>query len=301
VTPRTGVLVLAHGTPASRAGVEPFYTAIRHGQAPTPEQLADLQRRYDAIGGTSPLAARTADQVAGIARALRARDADRHVVEGATKYASPTIEDAVERLVAAGVAEVVGLVLAPLHAPMSTDQYHDRARGALAGRVPYHAVWSWWAAPGFAELLGARVRDAVAACASDDPLVVFSAHSLPVKVLVEGTDYPGELAGAAAAIARSAGVDDHLVCWQSAGRTRDEWLGPDVLALLGQLDPGRVRDVVVCPVGFVADHLEVLYDLDVEAAGVAAERGIALHRTASLNDDPALCAILADVVEGASA
>ena len=117
------------------------------------------------------------------------------------------------------------------------------------------------------------MRDAVAASSSDEPLVVFSAHSLPTKVLVEGTDYPGELAGAAAAIAAAAGIGDHLVCWQSAGRTGDEWLGPDVLALLGQLDPEVVRDVVVCPVGFVADHLEVLYDLDVEAAAVAAERG----------------------------
>ncbi|HEV3213792.1 MAG TPA: ferrochelatase [Acidimicrobiales bacterium] len=299
MTARTGLLVLSHGTPASREEVAPFYTAIRHGRAPSPEQLADLERRYDAIGGTSPLAERTADQVAGIARALRDRDGDRFVVEGATKYATPRIEDAVERLVDAGVADVIGLVLAPLRAPMSTDQYHDRAASALRARVPYHAVWSWWAAPGFAELLAVRVRDAVAACASD-PLVVFSAHSLPVSALAAGTDYPGELRGAAAAVARSAGLRDHLVCWQSAGRTSDEWLGPDVLALLRQLDADVVHDVVVCPVGFVADHLEVLYDLDVEAAGVALARGIALHRTASLNDDPALCAILAAVVEGAS-
>lgn len=300
MTGRTGVLVLSHGTPASADEVAAFYTAIRHGRPPTPELLADLQRRYDAIGGPSPLAARTAAQVEGLTRVLFDRDEDRFVVEGATKYASPSIDEAVERLVAAHVDEVVGVVLSPLHAPMSTDQYHDRVHRALKDRAAYRAVWSWWAQPGLAELLGARVRAAVEASFDEDPLVVFSAHSLPTRVLAEGTDYPGELAGAAAAIARSAGVDDHLVCWQSAGRTTDEWLGPDVLALLGQLDPDTVHDVVVCPVGFVSDHLEVLFDLDVEAAAVAASRGITLHRTASLNDDPAFCAVLADVVVGAA-
>ncbi|HEV3328346.1 MAG TPA: ferrochelatase [Acidimicrobiales bacterium] len=297
----TGVLVLSHGTPATREGVEPFYTAIRRGQPPTPELLADLQRRYDAIGGTSPLAERTRGQVEGIARALEGRAPGRHVVEGATKYSTPRIEAAVESLVARGVDVVVGLVLSPLRAPMSTDQYHDRATAAIAGRVPYRPIWSWWRAPGFAELLGARVRDEVAACASVTPLVAFSAHSLPLRALGSGTDYPGELAGAADATARAAGVGEHVVCWQSAGRTGDAWLGPDVLELLGGLDAEIHPDVVVCPVGFVADHLEVLFDLDIEAEAVAHERGLTLRRTASLNDDPTFCGILADVVEAASA
>ena len=296
----SGVLVLSHGTPASREGVEPFYTAIRRGSPPTPELLADLQRRYDAIGGTSPLAERTSDQVEGIARALEGRAPGRYVVEGATKYSKPRIDEAVESLVAQGVDGIVGIVLSPLRAPMSTDQYHDRAAAAIAERVPYRPIWSWWRAPGFAVLLGARVRDELAACASETPLVAFSAHSLPLRVLESGTDYPGELAGAADAIARAAGVGDHVVCWQSAGRTGDAWLGPDVLELLRGLDADTVSDVVVCPVGFVADHLEVLFDLDIEAAGVASERGMTLHRTTSLNDDPGFCAILGDVVMGSA-
>lgn len=297
----SGVLVLSHGSPATREGVEPFYTAIRHGHPPTPELLADLQRRYDAIGGTSPLAERTRDQVEGIARALEGRAPGRYVVEGATKYTTPRIEDAVESLVAQGVDDVVGLVLSPLRAPMSTDQYHDRAAAAIADRMPYLPIWSWWGAPGFAELLGARVHGEVAACASEAPLVAFSAHSLPLRVLAPGTDYPGELAGAADEIARAAGVGRHVICWQSAGRTGDAWLGPDVLELLCGLDAETVPDVVVCPVGFVSDHLEVLFDLDVEAEAVARERGLTLRRTASLNDDPTFCGILADVVEAASA
>ena len=296
----TGVLVLSHGTPSSREGVEAFYTAIRRGRPPTPAQLDDLQRRYDAIGGTSPLTARTADQVAGVARVLEARAMGRYVVEGATKYASPTIEDAVARLVHAGVGDVVGIVLSPLRAPMTTDQYHDRALAALAGRSAYRAVWSWSDAPGLTELLAARVRDAVARCAHPDPLVLFSAHSLPVAVLTEGTDYAGELAGIAGAVAAATGVR-HAVCWQSAGRTADEWLRPDLLEVLRGLDPATVPEVVVCPAGFVSDHLEVLYDVDVEAVGVGAPRGITVRRTDSLNDDPAFLDVLAGVVEAASA
>jgi protoporphyrin/coproporphyrin ferrochelatase len=299
----TGVLVLSHGTPTSRDDLERFYTAIRHDRAPTPELLADLRRRYDAIGGTSPLAERTACQVAGIDKALYERAPGRYVVEGATKYAAPRIGDAVDRLVAAGVSSVVGLVLSPLRAPLTTDQYHERALAALDARVPYHPVWSWWRVSGFAELLAARVRATVASCQSEAPLVAFSAHSLPRKVVVAGTDadYPAELAGAADAVANAARITDYVVCWQSAGRTGDEWLGPDILELLARLDPSVVHDVVACPVGFVSDHLEVLFDLDIEAATLAAGRDIRLHRTASLNDDPSFCAILADVVEGATA
>ena len=185
---------------------------------------------------------------------------------------------------------------------MSTDQYHERAIAAIAGRV---AVPPDLVVVGRAGLRrAARVRGSATRsprARATTPLVAFSAHSLPVRVVEPGTDYPGELAGAADAIARAAGVGDHVVCWQSAGRTGDAWLGPDVLELLGALEPSAVADVVVCPVGFVSDHLEVLYDLDVEAAAVARERGIALRRTASLNDDPAFCAILADVVEAAAA
>jgi ferrochelatase len=292
-----GVLVLSHGTPGSRDEVEAFYTRIRHGHPPTPELLADLQRRYDAIGGLSPLTARTAEQVDGLARALAARAADGYVVEGGTKYATPTIEDAVERLVRAGADEVVGVVLSPLRAPMTTDQYHERALDAIGGRTGYRSVWSWWDAPGFADLVAARVRDAVAGCATE-PLVLFTAHSLPARVVTDG-DYPGELAAAAAAVAAAAGVRGHLVCWQSAGRTADAWLGPDLLDVLRGLDPATA-DVVVCPVGFVSDHLEVLFDVDVEAVAVAAPRGVTVHRTASLNADPRFLDVLAGVVAAAS-
>lgn len=296
---QVGVLVLSHGTPRTRDEIEPFYTRIRHGRPPTPELLEDLARRYEAIGGLSPLAERTTGQVEGIARALEARAPGRFVVEGATKYADPTIEEGAERLVAAGVTGVVGLVLSPLNAPSSTEDYHRRAEAALGGRAGYLPVWSWWDATGFPELLAERVLAARVDAASE-AVVVFTAHSLPVAVPgAEG--YSEQLAALAGAVAKAADLDDHLVCWQSAGRTADEWLGPSLLELIASVDPIACPAVLVCPAGFVADHLEVLFDVDIEAAGAAAARGIVVSRTASLNDDPGFLAILADVVESVAA
>jgi ferrochelatase len=201
--------------------------------------------------------------------------------------------------VAAGVTGVVGLVLSPLNAPSSTEDYHRRAEAALGGRAGYLPVWSWWDAAGFPELLAERVV-AARVGAARGAVVVFTAHSLPVRV--PGTEgYEEQLAALAGAVAKAADLDDHLVCWQSAGRTADEWLGPSLLELVASVDPTECPAVVVCPAGFVSDHLEVLFDVDIEAAGAAAQRGIAVTRTSSLNDDPSFLAILADVVQSVAA
>ena len=294
---RTGVLVLSYGTPRTRDEIEGYYTRIRRGRPPSREQLADLVRRYDAIGGLSPLNERTADQVAGIARKLELDSPGRFVVAGATKYAEPSIEEGVERLLDAGVSDIVGIALAPLSATMSTGQYHDRARAAIEGRVAYREVWSWWQEPLFVPLLAARVRRAIAETPTATTVVLFTAHALPARVVAEGDDYADQLGAAAAEIAKVAGLDHCLVCWQSAGRTQEQWLGPDILEVIRSLDPAATTDVVVCPVGFVSDHLEVLYDVDVEAVAVGAERGIQVHRTESLNADPAFLSILARRIE----
>jgi protoporphyrin/coproporphyrin ferrochelatase len=291
----TGVLVLSHGTPGARDDVEAFYTRIRHGHPPTEALLDDLVRRYDAIGGLSPLAERTAAQVRGLAIELADRGTGSFVVEGATKYATPSIEESTEKLVAAGATPVIGLVLSPLNAPSSTDAYHRRAEAALSGRTPYLPVWSWWDAPGFAQIVARRVRDEVER-SGGSPTVAFTAHSLPARV-PGAEEYGTQLALLAGSVAEAAGLDDHLVCWQSAGRTNDEWLGPDLLEVLASLDPKQVSNVVVCPVGFVSDHLEVLYDVDIEAERAAASRGISLRRTSSLNDDADFLAMLATLVE----
>jgi ferrochelatase len=299
----TGVLVMAYGTPASRDEVAPYYTRIRHGRPPSDEQLADLVRRYDAIGGISPLAERTAAQVEGIATALEARAPGGFDVRFGSKYTDPLIEDAAASFVADGITRVVGIALTPHGASMSTGEYLRRAAAGLGDEAELVGIHSWYEAPGFAELLAERVRDALAAlpAGGDEPLVLFTAHSLPARILADGDAYPDQLAASAEAIAAAAGVTRFEVAWQSAGRTPEPWIGPDILEVIAGLPTRGITRVVVCPVGFVADHLEVLYDVDVEAQAAAQAAGVALVRTASLNDDPTFLDILAATIERASA
>ena len=310
---RQGVLVMAHGTPDDPSGIEEFYTRIRRGRPPSAEQLADLVRRYDAIGGTSPLAARTAAQVAGIAAALEAASPGAFVVGFGAKHTEPFIEDAARALAATGVRRVVGIVLTPHRASMGSEEYLDRAEAALAASVPsppFVRVPQWYDAEGFAALVAERVRRALGELGpADRTTVLFTAHSLPRRVLDAGDPYPDQVmasaASAAAASALSALGASWEVAWQSAGRTPEPWIGPDLLEVLRRLGAearsAHARGaVVVCPIGFVADHLEVLYDVDVEARAVAQAEGLSFARTASFDDEPRFCALVAGVVLAAA-
>ncbi|MFZ0249772.1 MAG: ferrochelatase [Acidimicrobiales bacterium] len=294
----TGVLLMAHGTPASTAEIAPFYTRIRRGRPPTPEQLAELEGRYAAIGGVSPLAIRTAAQVDAVRAALDARAPGRYRVAFGAKHTDPLIEESAALLGTAGVDRVIGLVLTPHGSSMGSQEYLDRAAAAL-GSTPFVPVAPWYAEPALVTLLATRVLDALRAVAGRTT-VIFTAHSLPERIRDSGDTYPEQLAESARLVGTAAGLDDWLVAWQSAGRTPEPWLGPDVRDVVRQLAADDVADaVVVCPIGFVADHLEVLYDLDVEVAHIAAEAGITFARTASLNDDPAFIATLADLIVAA--
>jgi ferrochelatase len=300
------VLLMAYGTPATPDDVEAYYTHVRRGRPPTPELLADLRRRYDAIGGTSPLRQRTEAQAAGVRSALdsvsrsEGRSGPGFRVELGMKHSAPFVEDGVAALAAAGVHRAVGLVLAPHYSALSVGEYVERARKAAASTgTGMTFVESWHLEPGYLDLLAGFVRETVARLAPDAPVhVLFTAHSLPARILLTGDPYPRQLRETAEAVAARAGLDHWSVAWQSAGRTPEPWIGPDLLAVLPELAADGVRGVVVCAAGFVSDHLEVLYDLDVEAAGVARELGLAFARTASPNDHPAFCATLADVVRG---
>lgn len=302
--PITGVLVMAYGTPERTDDLEAYYTDIRRGRPPTPEQLADLRGRYDAIGGLSPLAAVTRAQARGVQDALDAVAPDEYVVALGLKHAAPFVEDGVAALIEAGVSSIVGVVLAPHWSTMSIGQYHDRARHA-AEPLPYAGIRSWHLEPELIDLLAGRVRDAratLAAGAGEVHLLV-TAHSLPERAEQADTDaatgiagYRDQLTETARAVAAAAGCSRWSIAFQSAGRTPDPWLGPDLLAELGTLAADGASAVVVCPAGFTADHLEVLYDVDVEARGVAAGLDVRLARTASLNDDPSLGALLARLI-----
>ncbi|HXQ58551.1 MAG TPA: ferrochelatase [Acidimicrobiales bacterium] len=308
--PDTGVLVMAHGTPRTLGEIEAFYTEIRRGRPPSAEQLAELTGRYRAIGGTSPLNERTRAQVAGIGRALEARAPGRFAVVGGAKFAAPRIEEAVAELVAGAVNPIIGLVLAPHSSSVSVGEYARRAAAAISSEpgssepgIGFEMIDHWYDAPGFEALMAARVRRAMEGLTGSAPgpvRVLFTAHSVPVRVAA-GDGYAEQLEQSTRAVAGAAGVGDWSVAWQSAGRTDDEWLGPDVNTVIAGLPALGYGGVVVCPIGFVSDHLEVLYDIDVEARATAEKAGIALARTASLNDDPLFCEILADVVVAADA
>jgi ferrochelatase len=300
-----GVLVMAHGTPSSPEGIEPFYTRIRRGSPPTPELLADLTRRYLAIGGVSPLTERTAAQVVGIREALERDAPGEFDVRFGSKFEPPMIEEAATSFREEGFTTVVGIVLAPHSSSMSTEQYMSRARATLGEGVEFIAVGAWYDAPGFLDVIAQRVKDALATIpevrhATTD--VIFSAHSLPLRVVEQGDTYADQLRESAEIAAEKAhlGLASFDVAWQSAGRTPDPWLGPDILVALREKRAQGFTDVVSCPIGFVSDHLEVLFDIDIEAQGVAEEVGLHLVRTASLNDDPLFTSILANIVRSAA-
>jgi len=294
-----GLLVMAYGTPRSPAEIEPYYTHIRRGRPPTPELLAELTARYDAIGGISPLAERTEAQRAALARALEERMPGRFTVVLGQKHAAPFIEDAVADLAASGVRDAVGLVLAPHYSGFSVGEYQRRATEAGASRdLRLHPIEHWHLEPAHLDFLAGAVSDARATLPAAHK-VLFTAHSLPERVLVDDP-YPDELRESAAAVAERVGMGpwpDWALAWQSAGRTPEPWRGPDVLQVIRDLAAtGRAEGVLVCAQGFTSDHLEVLYDLDIEAAGVATEAGLAFARTRSINDDPTVMAALADRV-----
>jgi len=297
----TAVLMMAYGTPSGPEELEAYYTHIRRGRRPPPELLAELRERYEAIGGRSPLLEITRAQAAGVRDALSGAGHGDVRVAVAMKHSPPFLEDVARQLGASGVGHVVGLVLAPHYSRMSVQAYGDRVQAALAadggGEPRFELVRSWAREPGYVRYLATAVSGALArlGSAAAGAEVVFTAHSLPERILATGDPYPDELRATAEAVARAAGLERWSIAWQSAGRTNEPWIGPDVLEVLPRLVETGATGVVVCPAGFVADHLEVLYDLDVEAAAAARALGLPFARTASPNANPAFAATLAGV------
>jgi len=211
-------------------------------------------------------------------------------------------------LVGAGAGRMIGLVLAPHSSVVSVGEYARRAREAISatgpgedeGPVTFDMIDHWYEAAGFVTLVAERLEAALASlgAGAGRATVVFTAHSVPKRVVTAGDTYPEQLERSARAVAAAAGIRDWSVAWQSAGRTDDEWLGPDINAVIRAIAGAGGAAVVVCPIGFVSDHLEVLYDVDIEARATAERSGLAFARTASLNDDPRFCDVLAEVVLG---
>ncbi|MBT2293044.1 ferrochelatase [Paenibacillus albidus] len=303
---KIGVLVMSYGTPESLDGVEAYYTHIRRGNAPTAEQLQELKDRYEAIvGGVFPLRENTDRQVAALQATLNSGSAQKDVefvcYQG-LKHAHPFIEDGVEAMARDGITQAVGIVLAPHYSVMSVGTYIKRAQAkADECQVEMGFVESYHLHPQLIDVLSRRVSARLdqfeeAGAVRDEVRVLFSAHSLPERILSLGDPYRDQLLQTSEAVAQAAGVASWQFTWQSAGRTAEPWLGPDVLDTLRELSHEQVKYVLVAPVGFVSDHLEVLYDLDIEAQAVAGELDLRLMRIESLNSDPAYMAVLSDVV-----
>ena len=308
---RTGVVLMAYGTPRRSEEIEAYYTDIRRGRPPTPEALADLVSRYDAIGGISPLATLTENQRDALQSALDERRPGQFDVTLGLKHAEPKVETGARELAEAGCTRIVGLVLAPHFSSYSIGQYQERARdGAeqVAADATVVGIDSWATEPAFVEFLAddlasrhEAMTNTLAEAGDERSIrVVFTAHSLPMRIIESGDPYPDELRSTAEAVAdrlRLAEGTDWTIGWQSAGRTPEPWIGPDILTVIDELgaDPS-VGGVIVSACGFVADHLEVLYDLDIEARHCADDAGLLFDRTACVNDDRDVIAALADRV-----
>jgi ferrochelatase len=280
------VVLMAYGSPERLADVPAYYSDIRGGRPIRPELLEDLVERYRRLGidEGSPLNAITEEARA----ALEAELGDVPVFTG-MKHWTPRIAEAAEAAVSAGADTVVGLVLAPHYSAMSIAGYRTQLEQALDGRAELAFIDSWHDAPGFVELLAERVR-------GTGTHVVFTAHSLPVRILEAGDPYKDQLLDTSRLIAERAGLDDWSFSFQSESQTGEPWLEPDILDHLEELHERGITEVLVCPVGFVADHLEIRWDLDHEAAEKARELGLNFSRIEMLNADPAFIEVLAGLV-----
>lgn len=293
------VLLMAYGTPRTLEEVEPYYTHIRRGRPPSPEQLQDLVRRYEAIGGVSPLNAITDRQVRAIEATLRERGWSGRVYVG-MKHWHPFIAEAVEQMARDGVQRTVGVVLAPHYSRLSIGGYVDyamQAREQFAPSMEMRFVERWGSHPLFIEAVARKVQKALADWQPDETVVVFSAHSLPQRIHQWGDPYERELLESTQLVAQELNLPHWTFAYQSASATSEPWLGPDVLERLEEIAREWLqKQVVCCAIGFVADHLEVQYDLDIEARQKCQTLGLRYRRAGSLNDDPLLAQAVADVV-----
>jgi ferrochelatase len=302
---KTAVLLMAYGTPRSREEILPYYTDIRRGRPPTEEQLSDLTARYEAIGGLSPLAALTEAQRDALQTALNNIAPNTYHVALGLKHAAPMIEDAVQQLAQEGFTKIVALVLAPHFSSFSIGQYIDRATTAATPHgISVVGITSWATEEAFIEFLASDMSAKLASMPANTH-VLFTAHSLPQRIIDAGDPYPAELWSTAVAVAAKVGLTENTqwsIAWQSAGRTPEPWIGPDILDVIDQLatQSHPAAGVLVSACGFVADHLEVLFDLDIEASHRAEQHGLAFARTECVNDNGAIMNALAHRVHAAN-
>lgn len=297
---------MAYGTPRSLDEVEPYYTHIRRGRKPSEEQLQDLTRRYEMIGGISPLAKITEEQAQRLEEMMNSRYEDLEFKSYlGLKHIDPFIEDAVKQMKEDGINEAVSLVLAPHYSTFSVKSYNGRAveEAENLGGINITSIDQWYDNPKFIDYWVKeinKIMDQIPSGEKEKTVVIFSAHSLPERILQMGDPYPDQLKETADLIASKAGISHYTIGWQSAGNTPEPWIGPDVQDLTRDLYKEHgYTSYVYCPVGFVADHLEVLFDNDYECKVVTEELDVNYYRPAMPNAKDEFIDSLADVVSEA--
>jgi len=287
-----GVLLMAHGTPSSLDEMPDYLRLVRGGRPPSPALIAEMRHNYAAIGGASPLTTITLAQAA----ALRARMGDAVPVTVGMRNWRPFINEALAALTADGVDRIIGIPLAPQFSTLSVQKYIDAATSALPPGIHLDPVHSFCTHPLLVRAFAERVSEARP---QPDEDVIFTAHSLPVRIIESGDRYADEVAATAREVAQQAGITDYSIAYQSAGRTPEPWIGPDVNEVIRLRASAGCMRLFVVPIGFVCDHTEILFDIDVQAAATARTCGVTLRRTESLNTSPTFIAMLADLVRSA--
>lgn len=293
-----------YGTPASMDEVLPYYTDIRRGRPPSPEALEDLRSRYEAIGGPSPLRAISERQAKLIQEGLATRGINAKLYIGA-KHTHPFVSEVVKQMAADGIEQAIGVILAPHYSTFSVAKYTKsaiEARDVANPNMQLEVLQRWGTLPEFIKALSLNLQTAMQGLDQNETLVIFSAHSLPEKILAAGDPYAEELLMTSRLVADDTNVANWVFGFQSASTTGEPWLGPDILDVIEREAP-NYKNIVSCTVGFVSDHLEVLYDLGIEARDKCAELGLNFRRAECINDDPlvmdALAGQLAEMLEGA--
>ncbi len=296
--PPTAVLLMAYGSPNSLEQVEAYYTDVRGGRPPSPELLTALQARYARVGGRTPLLGITQAQ----ADALQTKLGSGYRVYIGMKHWHPYIAETVPQILRDGCQRLIALSLAPHYSRMSVEGYFERVREAIqkeSAALDVTFIPSWDEEPLYIESVAERMAAVLPQFtrpAWNETRVIFTAHSLPERILTWDDPYPHQLGATAELVAARLGLQHWRLAYQSAGRTNEKWLGPDLLQELAYAQEAGISQVLVAPVGFVSDHLEILYDIDIEACAKAQELGIELHRTASANATPRFIDALAAVV-----
>ena len=289
------ILLMAYGTPTRENDVEPYLSDIMRGRKPSTLQIEDLKRRYRAIGGKSPLLEITAAQASKLESLLKSKGYDVSVHVG-MKHWHPYITETVHNILETETSRLVGLVLAPHYSRMSIGEYKNLLNSSLMNsQIEIDFIDSWCGNPTYQKAISDKVTEALQRFPNPKLVhVIFTAHSLPERILKDGDPYPSQLLDTCKSIAKFSNVEEWSFAYQSAGHTPEKWLGPDLLEALEKFN--KPSNVLVVPIGFVSDHLEILYDIDIEAQTFAREHGINLHRSESLNASPSFIAALSDVV-----